>query len=462
MKKIKLALISPGKEGSVVSGRWKGIVNFYRLTLPLLAGLTPKDKYDITVYDESVDRIPKNSSFDLVAMTVMTPYANRAYELSQMFKQKGAKVLLGGHHPTLLPNEASKYADSIVIGDAEHNFPQVLDDFEHSRLKKIYNNSKIGIKDYKRVYPERKILKNKSLLTFNTLETSRGCPYLCDYCTIASFYKAQYQKYDIDSVLEDINSTKGKFIFFVDDNLIGGNSYDKRRTKELLTQLKSLNKKWFCQSTINLANDPELLKLASDAGCVGVYLGLESISKDSLKEVRKSWNKPESYIERIKKIRDYGIAIEAGLIFGFDNDSFDVFDETAEFILKTEIESPNAHLLTPYPGTPLFDKMQEQGRILTYDWDHYNTGNVVFQPKLMSPEQLLEGYIHWYQKVFSTSTIFSRIRKANFKYYTALINLAKNFEVRREGFDSKALPNYSLDCLDKIEVVSASTNNYVV
>ncbi|MGB0132011.1 B12-binding domain-containing radical SAM protein, partial [Chlorobium sp.] len=200
-----------------------------------------------------------------------------------------------------------------------------------------------------------------------------------------------------------------------------------------------LKKKWFCQATIKIADDAELLSLAVQAGCMAVYLGLESLSKNSLSEVNKSWNKPQSYIERIKKIRDAGIAIEAGIIFGFDHDSPNVFDSTAEFILKTGIESPNAHILTPYPGTPLFKRMEEQGRINTYDWNYYNTGHVVYKPKGMSEQCLMDGYKQWYKELFSVKKIVTRMKKANFPYYVLLTNIAKNHEVNRSSFKRKGI-----------------------
>lgn len=434
MKKHRLALISPGKEGSVVSGRWKGIVNFYRLTLPLLAGLTPKDRYDISVYDECVDVVPLSEDFDIVAMSVMTAYAPRAYELARHFRASGATVVMGGHHPTLLSNEVAGHADVVAVGDAEPIWQSILHDFESGRLKKVYRSEEVGLNSEFRKYPDREVVQNKSMLVFNTVETSRGCPYRCEYCTIASFYNAGYKKYHIESVVSDIEGTSGEYIFFVDDNIIGGNTIDRNRTKELLRAIIPLRKKWFCQATVNFADDEELLSLATLAGCVGVYLGLESVSTDSLNEVKKSWNKPDSYVERIKKIRSHGIAIEAGLIFGFDHDDRDVFDRTAEFITKTGIESPNAHLLTPYPGTPLFARLYREDRILTYDWSLYNTGNVVFKPLKMTPDELFEGYVKWYQEIFSIRTILSRLRTANFPYYTALIALAKGLEVRRKGF----------------------------
>ena len=434
MSGFELALISPGREGSVVSGRWKGVVNFYRLTLPLLAGLTPRKRYRISVFDECVDRVPVDRSFDLVALSVMTPYAPRAYELAKRFRASGAKVVLGGQHPTLLPHEAVQHADAVVVGDAESTWPQVLADFESGSLSSLYRADRIGSAGSERTLPDRSVTQSKSALVFSTVETSRGCPYVCDYCTIASFYKSDYGRYSFDTILADIESIPGKYVFFVDDNFIGGSRADRTRTKALLRELKGLKKRWLCQSTVLLADDEELLQAAAAAGCVGVYLGLESVSSESLKEVRKGWNKPEAYVSRIGRIRAAGVAIEAGLIFGFDHDDSDVFQRTAEFVYETGIESPNAHILTPYPGTPLFARYEREARILHYDWSSYNTGNVVFRPSLMTSDELAAGYEWWYKEVFSPRRVLSRVRKANFSYYAALVNLVKAVEVRRRGF----------------------------
>ena len=404
--------------------------------------MVPRDAFDVFVYDECVDEIPSDVHFDLVAMSVMTPYANRAYELSNDFKGKNAKVVLGGHHPSLMSEEAIKNCDAVVKGDAESNWPRVLSDFLKGDLGKVkvYDNSDSGSYLIDRIIPDRSVIKEKSLLVFNTVETSRGCPYSCEYCTVAAFYKSSYIQFSVDSVIKEIRVIKGRFIFFVDDNLLSVGSKYRDRTIQLMKALIPLKKKWFCQATIKIADDPELLSLAVKAGCMAVYLGLESLSKGSLQEVKKGWNRPDSYLERIKRIRDAGIAIEAGIIFGFDGDDKSVFERTAEFVLKSQIESPNAHLLTPYPGTPLYNRMKIENRILTSEWKYYNTGNVVFKPAKMTQEELLEGYQNWYQNVFSVKNIVARMKEANFAYYALLTNMAKSFEVKRPAFKSKKVP----------------------
>jgi radical SAM superfamily enzyme YgiQ (UPF0313 family) len=433
MAQYKLALISPGREGSVVSGRWKWLFNFYRLTLPVLAALTDQEKYQIEAFDECVDsRIPL-TGFDLVAMSVMTPYAPRAYDLARQFQAQGAKVILGGPHVMLLPDEAEKHADAIAIGDAELIWPQILDDFEHERLQSRYVAGVMDISaNRQRILPNRSVLRTKSLMVFSTAETSRGCPHNCEHCVIAAIYRGVHRHHPIETIEEDFASIPGRNIFVVDDNLAGSSQGSRKRTKEILRAITPLNKRWFSQATIQFADDPELLELAARSGCAGVYIGLESILEASLRETRKVWSRPNAFAERLKRIRDHGIFVEVGLMFGFDNDSPDVFEQTAEFVHQTGIESPNAHLLTPYPGTRLFQRLEREGRILTRDWSLYNTGHVVFQPTQMTPDQLRTGYEWWYRQVFSPIRICQRVWQSNFRGYSLLINILKAAEVHRQ------------------------------
>jgi len=407
MPKYKLALVSPGKEGSVVSGSWKHLVTFYRLTLPLLAAYVDLDKYEVLIIEESVDRSVPLDGFDLVAMSVMTPYAPRAYELAREFRRHGARVVLGGIHPTLLPEEALKHADAIAIGAAEMTWPHILLDFENGTLKRRYTEK--SPTDSHRILPNRSILKGKSLMTFGTVETTRGCPKHCAHCAVVATQGMQgYQQFDIESVIRDLASVQGKYVFFVDSNFFGTRK-DRERMLKLLSEMRPLKKQWFCDATISLADDPEMLEAAVRAGLGGVYIGLESVIPDSLREVGKGWSRSDSYIERIKLIRSLGVAVEGGFMFGFDSDTLDVFKRTAEFVYKSGIESPNAHILTPYPGTALFERLEHEKRILTFDWSLYDTGHVVFKPINMEPEELEEGYRQWYREVFSPSKTFRRI-----------------------------------------------------
>lgn len=431
MTQYNLALLSPGREGSVISGWWKGVINFYRLALPLLAALTDREKYRITAFDECVDRQILNDDFDLVAMSVMTPYAPRAYELAKKFQSRGSKVILGGNHPTLLPDEAEQYADAVAIGDAELTWPQIIQDFERKQLKRRYNADRLNIGLNERILPDRSVLRQKSLMVFSTAETSRGCPYTCDHCSVSAFYTG-YRQHPLDTIIEDLAKVPGRYIFFVDDNFIGSSKLHRERIKEVLRAITPLRKRWFSQVTIQFADDPELLELAIRSGCAGVYIGFESVAIDSLREIHKGWSRPDSFSERIKRIRDRGIAIEAGLMFGFDNDTPDIFERAAEFVHQTGIESPNAHILTPYPGTPLYRRLETEGRIFSHDWSLYNTGHVVFRPAKMTTDELQAGYEWWYREVFSLPQMFRRIWRSNLRPYSLLTNTAKAIEIHRQ------------------------------
>ncbi len=433
MRKYNLAIISPGNEGSVVSGSWKNWITFYRLTIPLLAAYVDRDIFNLSVFDESVGEHIPLDGFDLVAMSVMTPYAPRAYSLSKEFRSRGAKVVLGGAHPSLLPQEALLHADAIAVGEGEITWPKILDDFRRGKMEGVYNSTSFSEVE-KRVLPDRSVFRGKSLMTFGTVETSRGCPKRCAHCAVvATQGRHGYRVFDIDSILEDLGNIKGDYLFLVDDNPFGFSAEHEERVLFFLKQLKTLNKKWFCQATIEIGGRKKVLQAAAEAGCEGMYIGFESVRRESLQEVGKGWNRPNAFYENVRRIReDFGISIEGGFMFGFDHDTPDIFEQTAEFVYKSKIESPNAHILTSYPGTPLYERLLHQGRIITQDWSLYNTGNVVFRPKLMSPEELRAGYEMWYREVFSLGKTIKRIASSNFRHYSFLMNTAKALSVYKK------------------------------
>lgn len=330
---MKVALIIPKSSGTRARGIIKRLFGFYRLTLPVLAAYTPErinsENIDLYTYEENVEKIDFDKDFDLVGISVLTSAAHRAYKISDIFRERGTKVVLGGVHPTVMPEEAKQHADSIVRGSGESAWQEVLNDFKNCGLKQEYN----GNRATPRRLPRRDIIKNKSIWTFTTIETSRGCPNRCDYCSVHSLNNGKFEQYSIDSVIQDIESTKRKYIFFLDDNLIGNLGY----AKELFTRMKGIGKRWLAQIPIYIAEEDELLRLAAESGCFALYIGVESISGESLKEANKRKNHVERYSELIKKIHNYGIGIEIGIIFGFDNDDKSIFEKTLEFVDKTEL-----------------------------------------------------------------------------------------------------------------------------
>jgi len=412
---MKVALINPKNKSQRVNGFLKRITSAYRVTFPVLASYLPED-VDLTVYEENVEKIKFDENFDLVGVSVQTNAFNRAREISEQFRNRNIPVIWGGIHPTALPEESKKHADVIVIGPGEIVLPKLISDYKNGELKREYTGIPV---EGKRLLPDRSVLKGKSLISYETVETSRSCPYSCEYCSVHLVHGKRFQQFSIDSVIEDIESTRGRSIFFVDDNLIGNPRY----AKELFRRMIGLNKRWVSQAPVSIAEDPELLRLAAESGCFGLYLGLESLSQESLAEAHKNGNNIERYPDLIKKIHDFGLVIETGFIFGFDNDDSSVFDRTLEFVDKNQIDSPDFHILTPYPGTKLFRRIESEGRLMHRDWSKYNRGNVVFQPKRMSAEELQDGYDMADRESLSLGRIVNRTLSSNHPFYTFVVNM---------------------------------------
>lgn len=395
------------------------------LGLALLASLTPEE-FDVELIDENMEKLDFIET-DVVGISVMTSVANRAYKIADKYRAMGAKVILGGIHPSMLPKETIKHADSIVIGEADDIWPDVMNDFKQGKLKRIYKAKKFPNLS-KSPFPRKDLFKrNKYFHFFNSIQTSRGCPFGCDFCSVSKFNGRIVRHRPVEDIIEEIKSTRGllkKYVFFADDNIAGDFSYAKR----LFKALTPLNIRWVSQCSLPIAKDEKLLKLAAESGCKALFIGFESLSQKALKEVHKSY-KVEEYEGLIKKIHDYGILVEGSFIFGFDNDDKTVFKKTVDFCYKNDIEVAQFSFLTPYPGTELFNRFQKEKRILTYNWGLYDGIHVVFKPKNMTPQELLQNGIKAYQESYSTKSIFKRIVLRTFKikpiyaFWSILANL---------------------------------------
>jgi radical SAM superfamily enzyme YgiQ (UPF0313 family) len=408
-------LISPRSPVQFVSKREKAI-NFSRLSLATVAALFPKGTR-IEIINDSIEDIDYNGKVDLVGITSITSTAPRAYEIADKFREKGVPVIMGGMHPSALPEEAIKHADAVVIGEAEGLIKPLVDDFKNGKLKKFYSCQKRP--DLKHIPLPRTDLyekKNPYYKEMHLIQTTRGCPFNCDFCTVTHFFGQTYRTRAVEDIVREIKTVSRRtLIFFVDDNIAGNPKYAKKLFKALIP----LNIKWFGQASLVLAKNRELLRLAARSGCVSLFMGIESVSPSSLKEVGKSMNKVEEYKESIKIIHDHGIAIIGAFIFGFDSDDKRVFEQTVSFIDRNQIELPSLAILTPLPGTRLYDRMEGQGRIISRDWSKYTVGEVVFQPEQLTPEELQEGY-YWSRKQLSSlSSIAKRtfhLRKSSLLY----------------------------------------------
>lgn len=405
----KLLLISPLASKSLLGGDF-----YFRLpTLGLLkvAALTPPD-WELKIADEKVEPLDLKESADLVGITAMTPAVNRAYEIADSFRQRGIKVVMGGMHVSKLPDEALKRCDSVIIGEAEGIWQTVLDDFKKGVLKQIYRH--MAYPPLANLpMPNWDIYREKRYLPVHFVETTRGCPHNCEFCSVTNSFGGKFRNRPIDEVEKEIQNLKpfeGRFIlknvvFFVDDNIISNKTY----AKEFLKRIIPYNLKWLGQTSVNIVKDDEILDLCRKSGCMGLLIGFESLSNDNLSRMGKGFNKPDNYFDVIKKVHDYGIGINGSFIFGFDNDDEGVFERTVEFTIKAKLEMGYFSILTPYPGTGLYDKLNSEGRIIDSNWSRYNTNNVVFKPKCMSPEKLLDGYYDALKYFHSFPSIYKRL-----------------------------------------------------
>ena len=378
---------------------------FPLLSTSLLAGLTPSH-HEIRIIDESLSEIDLDQEVDLAAITAMTPLAPRGYEIADQLRARGRKVVIGGIHASWLPEEAKSHADSVVIGEADEIWIEILNDAERGELKPFYRQKERTDLDHLSV-PRRDLLPEKGYLFHNLIQTTRGCPYDCEFCSVTALHGRSYRMRPILEVEKEIQSlARSKaYIFFVDDNLVGNLS----RAKELLTMLSRHRLRWVSQGPIHIAEDGELVSLMAKAGCHGLFIGFESLREGNLDLMGKRINRVESYEKGIQRLHDAGIGVYASFVFGYDYDDPSVFDEFLEFAERNRIEGAFLPILTPFPGTRIYHRLKQEGRILTEDWSKYDMATVVFQPKRMTVDQLQEGFWKVNRSFYSIPSILKRI-----------------------------------------------------
>jgi len=418
---LRIRLIDPAYDDPFVSHTQTVIkkIWFAHLTLTTLAALTPDD-IDVKITDENVEPINFEEEVDLVGITGMVLHAPRAYQIAQRFRQRGIPVVMGGPHASSCPFETKKHVDAVVIGEAENIWKGLIEDFKNGCLKPFY---KAGTFCSMKGFPPPRLdlLRQEAYMTVNCVQTTRGCPYQCDFCHVTHFFGKTYRCRPVEEVIKEVKRLEGDFVVFIDDNIAGNRIY----AKELFTRLKPLGKKWASQASMTLARDPELLKLAAESGCVSLFLGIESLSPENLKDVNKGFNQVPLYEEAIRALHDHDIMVLAGLIFGLDHDDEGVFEKTLRFCERNKIELPSFFVLTPLPGTPVFQKMESQGRLLHRDWSKYNGATVVFKPKLMTEETLQLGFDWVCKEAYSWKSIFKRVFHPQQRFFTRVVsNLA--------------------------------------
>jgi radical SAM superfamily enzyme YgiQ (UPF0313 family) len=393
------------------------------ITLKQLISITP-NTFKVDYVDERYQRVDLNWKGSLVGISTLTPNALHAYSIADEFRKKGKTVVLGGYHPSAVPEEAIQHADAVVIGEAEISWPQLLRDFENGELKPFYRASLV---DPKMIPSPRRISGDFPYI--GVVQASRGCPNQCRFCAINTVEGSRFRPRPIEQVLDEIKSIPTERFMFADSSM----TIDKKFTKQLFQKMIGLNKKFSCYGNINiLQNDDEFLSLAKKAGCETWLIGFESLNQESLLHVGKSSNKVQEYSSGVKKISEYGMSIIGLFIFGFDTDTPDSFETTLKAIYEWNLDRAAFAVLTPFPGTALFRDLEKEGRILTRDWERYNLRNVVFQPKNFSIEQLSRGRNTVVKKFYSFSNCMRRnIQDKNLNFNRFVRRTAGDFLLNR-------------------------------
>lgn len=406
---LKIALISPkGPLYRHRGGIWKKSLRYQPLTLTTLAALVPQDvPAELRLIDEGITDVPLDLEADLIGITVITGTAKRAYQLADCFRARGIKVVLGGPHVTLIPEDAKPHADALVVGYAEDTWPALLRDFVAGTLQTEYRQAP-GLELGGRPFARRELLPSDQFLTSNVFEATRGCIHACDFCVVPTAWgKKPFQK-PVGEVIADIRQHGARKLIFVDLNLIADRDY----ARELFAALIPLHVQWYGLATVLLAQDIELLQLAQRSGCKGLLMGLESMSTTNLRQNHKGFNSPDGYAEVVERLHAYGIALQGCFVFGLDEDRPDVFLKTAEFAVEAGIDLPRFAVVTPFPNTPLYLRLASEGRILTRDWELYDGQHVVFQPRHMSVQELQTGIERAWKYAYSWKSIVRRISRS--------------------------------------------------
>jgi len=364
------------------------------LGLTLLASFFPKT-YEVKIVNEAIEEIDFDAEVDLVGITGLTCVIKRAYGVADRFRERGVKVILGGVHPSLLPDEAKEHADSVFIGEAEGIFGQFLKDFEEGTLKPFYKNEEwSNLKGLPLC--RRDLLSKRYSPLFKAIETTRGCPHQCEFCSVPTINGKRYRTRPLEEVDREISSIinkKGEYLFLADDNVMAREDY----ALSLFEIFKRHGVKWMGFATVQIAKKEALLKKVQESGCISLFIGFESLLQENLNGASKRFVQAEELSEMIRTIQRHGVGIHGSFIFGFDGDDSTVFKKTVEFVQKNSIELPTFFILTPFPGTPLRKRLEEEGRIFDDDWSHYDMSHVVFRPEEMTVRELQDGYL-WAQK----------------------------------------------------------------
>ncbi len=374
---------------------------FPPLGLATLASyLDPDDT--VSICDEHVENIRLDDRPDVVVLQVYITSAHRAYEIADLYRARGSYVCLGGLHVTSMPGEAAEHADTIFLGPGEDTWPEFLKDYRAGKHSKIYVSAKRSL--HQLPFPRRDLLRTRRYLVPNSIVISRGCPYRCDFCYQTSFFKHGRSHYTlaVDRALAEIESLRGKHLYFLDDNFFG----DPAFARSMLDGLRGMGRIWQAAGTVASCLAPGLIENAAECGLRSLFVGFETLNPDNLRTQHKFHNLDRDYSLAVRRLHDAGVMVNASFVFGMDADGPDVFERTVGWAVEQGIETATFHILTPYPDTPLFRFLQQQNRLTSLDWDRYDTRHAVFSPGRMSTEQLESGYRRAYREFYAWENIF--------------------------------------------------------
>jgi len=401
------------------------------LTLQMLAAATPPG-VELRLVNETAQDIPFEEPWDLVGLTGMGSGLMRAWQLADEFRARGRKVVVGGIAASLCPPEWTlQHADTLVVGEAEDIWPTVLEDARLGQLQEVYRPARPP--DIETLHiPRYDLMRSRSYGFWTPVQATRGCPFTCTFCSITSYFNQHYRKRPVDQVIRDVRAAKKRigtrYVAFIDDNI----GVDWDYCTELWEALIPERVIWMSQCSLHIADRPDMLALARKSGCRLLSYGIETTSDDSLAGIDKAWNQPERYRTAIDTIRGHGIDVSSEMIIGLDQDDADVFDRTYDFIMDNHISVPRVHILTPVPGTPLYEEMKREGRITSDDIGRFSGGQVVFELKNFSHEEMQAQYWRLYEKLFKVSAIRHRIgrNRARLGAYMRGVVLSVNLHYR--------------------------------
>lgn len=433
---MRLTLIHPAighRSGESYIRSWQ----MEPLPIAALAGLTPQD-VEIRFHDDRMERIPFDEPTDAVAISVETYTARRAYQIASEYRRRGIPVVLGGFHPTLMPDEASRFAEAIVIGEAEPVWEEVVDDLRHGTLKQRYVGEQ---RTLPATIPDRTPFRGKRYLPIGLIETGRGCRFPCEFCAIQSFFERRHKPRPVDAVLAELASLKGtkKLFFFVDDNFAG----DLRAGRAMLAAIEPLGLRWITQLSINAAHDEAFVASLARSGCRGVLIGFESLDPDNLRIMKKRFNLMKGgYGAALANLRRHGVAVYGTFVFGYEMDDAGSFDRAVDFAIEQDMYIAAFNHMTPFPGTPLYDRLKNEERLRYDAWwldPRYRYNELPFYPKQMAPEAVTSGCVGARRRFYGWRSILKRAMRNRsdffmFRNYFPINAMHRNEISLRNGY----------------------------